>query len=73
MKRAPAKHFNDMTPAEQEAVLASVHPSLLTSGIWVSSGAPTEEELAWWCNLPGADAFRRDFARLMRTQLEASA
>jgi len=63
-QRIPAKHFNDMTAEEQQAILSRIHPSLLTSGMWVSPGEPTQEELDFFCNLPGADSFRRHMAEL---------
>lgn len=58
------KHFDELSPAEQEALLAIIHPSVLENGMWVSPGAPREDELAFWCNLPGADNFRREIIRL---------
>ncbi len=60
----PAKHFHDMTPDEQQEVLSRTHPSLLTSGIWVSPGKPSEEEMGFFAALPGADGFRRHMTEL---------
>ncbi len=71
---APTAHFDDLSPAEQQSLIARIHPSLLESGMWVSPGEPREDELKFWRDLPETDAFRRAVAKLIRpTQKEGVA
>ena len=52
-------------------ILARVHPYCLESGgVWVDPDGPTEEELNFWRNLPGADLFRRRVAELAMKRIQ---